>query len=75
MTQKCEKESCYGTMIWGIIVMGIGVVLLLSNLRIIPDFEDTWPLILVIIGIALIIGAVFKRNKKEKKVEQGAHNL
>jgi hypothetical protein len=49
-------------------------VLLLSNLRVIPDFEDTWPLILVIVGIALIIGAVFKRNQIRKKGEKGPHN-
>jgi uncharacterized membrane protein YidH (DUF202 family) len=74
MTQPCEKESCHGTMIGGIIVMGIGVVLLLSNLRVIPDFEDTWPLILVIIGVALIIGAVFKRTQIKRKEERGPHN-
>jgi membrane protein DedA with SNARE-associated domain len=74
MTQTCEKESCCGSIIWGIIVMGIGVVLLLSNLRVIPDFEDTWPLILVIIGIALIISAVFKRSQIKKKEERGPHN-
>jgi hypothetical protein len=74
MTQSCEKESSHGSMIGGIIVLGIGVVLLLSNLRIIPDFEDTWPLILVIVGIALIIGAVFKRNQIRKKGEKGPHN-
>lgn len=73
MTQSCGKDSCHGTMIWGIIILGIGVVFLLSNLRVIPDFEETWPLILVIIGIALLISAVVKRNKVEKKSGEGIH--
>jgi hypothetical protein len=53
-------------MIGGLIVLGLGVVFLLANLEIIPDFGTMWPLILVVIGIALLIGAVVKREKREK---------
>lgn len=50
--------------IGGLIVLGLGVVFLLANLEIIPDVGTMWPLILVVIGIALLIGAAVKKDKK-----------
>jgi hypothetical protein len=59
-----KKEDRHGMVIGGLIVLGLGVVFLLANLEIIPDFGTMWPLILVVIGVALLIGAVFKKDKK-----------
>ena len=57
--------------IGGLIVLGLGVIFLLSNLEIIPDFGTMWPLVLVVIGIALLVGAVVKKEtKKEKEKER-----
>ncbi|UCB53177.1 MAG: hypothetical protein JSV10_03615 [Candidatus Zixiibacteriota bacterium] len=61
-----KKEDRHGMVIGGRIVLGLGVVFLLANLEIIPDFGTMWPLILVVIGIALLIGAVVKREKKQE---------
>lgn len=72
MTQQDEKDDGHGMVIGGIIVLGLGVVFLLSNLRIIPDFGEMWPLALVVVGIALLIGAVVKKG--EKKDGPGVHN-
>lgn len=63
--RKEEKEDRHGMAIGGIIVLGIGILFLLSNLDIIPDIGKTWPLILVVVGIALLIGAVIKRESKK----------
>lgn len=63
---KEEKEDRHGMVIGGIIVLGIGILFLLSNLDIIPDLGEMWPLILVVIGIALLIGAVVKREPKRE---------
>ena len=62
---KEEKDDRHGMVIGGIIVLGIGVFFLLSNLDIIPDVGKMWPLILVVVGIALLIGAVIKREPKK----------
>jgi len=71
MNYQSEKEDRHGMVIGGLIVLGIGVIFLLSNLDIIPDLGKMWPLILVIIGIALLIGAVVKKEKgKEKKEDE-----
>ena len=69
MHHKDEREDRHGMVIGGLIVLGLGVVFLLANLEIIPDFGTMWPLILVVIGIALLIGAVVKKDKKGEKEE------
>lgn len=71
MSQPSEKDDRRGMVIGGLIVLGLGVIFLLSNLRIIPDFGEMWPLILVVIGIALLVGAVMKKDKKGEKEQQG----
>jgi hypothetical protein len=69
MNHQNEKEDRHGMVIGGLIVLGIGVIFLLSNLDIIPDLGKMWPLILVVIGIALLIGAVVKKEKGKKEDE------
>jgi hypothetical protein len=64
-----NKEARHGMVIGGLIVLGLGVVFLLANLEIIPDFGTMWPLILVVVGIALLIGAAMKKDKKGEKEE------
>ncbi|MGB2770535.1 MAG: DUF5668 domain-containing protein [Candidatus Zixiibacteriota bacterium] len=64
-----NKETRHGMVIGGLIVLGLGVVFLLANLEIIPDFGTMWPLILVVVGIALLIGAAVKKDKKGEKEE------
>jgi hypothetical protein len=64
MHHKNEKEDRHGMMIGGLIVLGLGIVFLLANLEIIPDFGTMWPLMLVVVGIALLVGAVVKKEKK-----------
>jgi hypothetical protein len=54
-----------GRLVGGIIVGGIGLVFLLSNLDVIPRIGKTWPLILVVVGLALLIGAVRGRGQSD----------
>jgi hypothetical protein len=65
MGEHKEKDDRRGMVIGGLIVLGIGLVFLLGNLGIIPDIGNTWPLILVVIGVALLIGAIIKKDKSE----------
>jgi hypothetical protein len=66
-----EKEDRHGMVIGGIIVLGIGVLFLLSNLDVIPNIGKMWPLILVVVGLALLIGAVVKREPKKPDTSSG----
>jgi uncharacterized membrane protein HdeD (DUF308 family) len=68
---KEEKEDRHGMVIGGIIVLGIGVLFLLSNLDVIPNIGKMWPLILVVVGLALLIGAVVKREPKKPDSSSG----
>jgi hypothetical protein len=65
MTEHKEKEDRRGLVIGGLIVLGIGLVFLLGNLGVIPDISATWPLILVVVGVALLIGTVIKKDRSE----------
>ncbi len=65
MNHQYEKDDRHGMVIGGLIVLGIGLIFLLSNLEIIPDLGRMWPLILVVIGFALLIGAIFKKGGKK----------
>ena len=71
MNYQTEKEDRHGMVIGGLIVLGIGLIFLLSNLDIIPDLGKMWPLILVVIGVALLGGAIFKKGgKKEDQTDK-----
>jgi hypothetical protein len=39
----------------GLVVFGIGVFFLLANLDVLPPVRKSWPLILIVVGVALII--------------------
>ena len=67
MNHQDEKDDRHGMVIGGLIVLGLGVVFLLSNLNIIPDFGTMWPLVFVVVGIALLVGAVVKKETKQEK--------
>ena len=55
-----EKNESRGMLVGGLIVTGIGVFFLLSELGIIPRVGDMWPIIPIIVGVALIVGS-FRR--------------
>ncbi len=63
-----EKNDRHGKLIGGIILIGIGLVFLLSNWGIIPDFSESWPIVLVVIGFALLLGA--RRKGEDKKATE-----
>ena len=63
-----EKNDRHGKLIGGIILIGIGLVFLLSNWEIIPDFSESWPIVIIVIGVALLLGA--RRKGEEKKATE-----
>lgn len=65
-----EKDDRHGKLIGGVILIGIGLVFLLSNWEIIPDFSESWPIIIIVIGFALLLGARRKGGEEKKSTEQ-----
>ena len=64
LEEKNHKKSTTADMLTGgIMVLGIGLLFLLINLGVLPDLGRTWPLFLIIVGGALIVGATMKKRK------------
>ena len=60
-----DKDTVQGRLTAGLILTGLGLVFLLSNINVIPPIEDSWPLFLVVVGGALLFGAMRDRKKRE----------
>lgn len=56
-----DKQSQKGMIVSGLIILGMGVLFLANEMGWIPGLHRTWPLILIVVGLALILGAVFKK--------------
>ncbi len=55
-----RRDEGRGMLMGGLIVLGVGVLFLLHNLGIIPDMDVIWPVIPIVVGIALIVGALLR---------------
>ncbi len=57
--EKSDSDEKWdsGRVFVGIIILGVGVIFLLSNWGIIPSLHYTWPLILIVVGLAFLFGA------------------
>jgi hypothetical protein len=64
-SEKKTNDEQSGMMIGGLIVLGIGVLFLLINLGIIPGFRVIWPIIMIIVGLALIVGSISRKKKNQ----------
>jgi len=53
----CERDGA-GKIIGGIVLMGIGLALYLDSL---------WPGMLIVIGIALVVGGIIQYHREEQK--------
>jgi len=71
MSDKKMESERRGMLIGGLITLGVGLIFLLINLGILPEMRDMWPMIPIIVGVALIIGSFYK-DKKSDKSEQSS---
>ena len=55
-----KKDDARGMLIGGLIVLGVGILFLLHNLGVIPDMDVIWPIFPIVVGLALIVGALTK---------------
>ncbi|HWO56389.1 MAG TPA: DUF5668 domain-containing protein [bacterium] len=67
MAEEQSKKGNHskGSLTAGFILVGVGLVFLLSNLNVIPDLGETWPLFLIIIGASLVLGALRDRRSSD----------
>jgi phage shock protein C len=64
-TAETAQRKYTGSMIGGVVLIGIGAIILAS--RIIPNiyFSDLWPFILVVAGIVLIVTSINQTKRSE----------
>ena len=65
MQTNKKNSGRTGRVIYGFILLGLGIYLQLWSMDLIPDFDRTWPIFIIIIGLAIILGAFFKKKKTE----------
>jgi hypothetical protein len=56
--EQTNHSERRGMLTGGLIVLGVGVLFLLHNLDIIPGMHVIWPVIPIIVGLALIVGGL-----------------
>ena len=63
--QKPNQESKFkGNLIGGLVLITLGAIFLADQFIPRVDFGDLWPIILVVIGAALLVNAFGKQKKK-----------
>ena len=55
-------------MVSGIIILGIGLYFLGVNMDYLPPVGDSWPVFLVIVGVALIAGNLLRRKQPDDEL-------
>lgn len=60
-----RRRDPRGMLTGGLIVSGIGVYFLLRNLNIIPGLGKMWPVILIVVGVALIFGSITRMRSTD----------
>jgi hypothetical protein len=65
----CRKNDSGGSIVGGLIVLGVGLLFLGVNMDILPPVSESWPLFLVIVGVALIVGNLLKKKTADQNQE------
>jgi len=73
---KSCQEGASGRYFAGFVLIGLGILFLLTTWGIIPSLHRTWPLILIIVGIAFLLGLGEKEKSSKdipSQVEEPEH--
>jgi uncharacterized membrane protein YvbJ len=66
------EQECFGipygaTIVWmafGLIVLLAGLIIILQEEKIIPQSVSLWPFVFIILGILIIVGALFRIGRR-----------
>lgn len=53
-----------GPLIAGLLLLFLGIYFLLERAQIVPDFRVSWPIILIIVGIALVVSYLVNAGRR-----------
>lgn len=65
MSKLKSDNDLSGTVTGAFVLIGLGTMILLINSGILPRWNDAWPAILIVIGVAMLVGAMFKKKKSD----------
>jgi len=57
------KGERHGNPVGGVIILGIGLYFLAVQMGYLPSIGRSWPIFLVIVGVALIVGSFFRKSR------------
>jgi hypothetical protein len=73
MTRRAKGEK-RRPIISGVIWLGLGLFLLARQAELVPSITQSWPVILMIIGVAIICGAFVRRTRPADPYSQQSGN-
>ena len=74
MTNRQQKPPRKRPIISGFVWLGLGLFLLGITTESLPPLQDSWPILIIIIGLALILGTVFRKKPQHvDQQNQGVH--
>jgi hypothetical protein len=63
MPEKGHEGDVRPKLVGGLILVGMGCLFLLTNLGILPNLHVLWPVFLIIVGVAIIVGNLSGRRQ------------
>lgn len=64
MSHQTSHNDRSGTITGALILIGLGTLFLLINAGVLPDWGEIWPAILIVIGLAMLVGSFFRISQK-----------
>ena len=65
-----QESKSRGNLIGGLVLVTIGTIFLADQFIPRIDFGDLWPIVLIVIGVALLVNAYARPNKKNDKPDE-----
>ena len=62
-----DTKSKRGSIVGGTILLGLGIFFLCVQMGWLPFLHRSWPVILIIVGVALLVGAYVKPRREQSE--------
>ena len=64
----CNKDDKRSSIVSGTIILGVGLFFLAVNYGWLDSVGESWPLFLVIVGVALIVGNIVNKRRSDDEL-------